>query len=94
MQKKSIQVPATTLEFFTYEKGGLKFYEFDASECEPPEPMINTLRGLALLKHKNERLVGTYFHEPFPLYERIPISFEYKPLELENGNFQVTFKKA
>jgi hypothetical protein len=94
LDKKLIQIPGTTLDFYTYEKGGLKYYEFDATECEPPEPMMNTLRGLAVLKSPNERLVGRYIHEPFPLYERIPFSFEYKPTELPNGDFEVVFKRV
>lgn len=94
MEKKLIKVPATTLDFYTYEKDGLRFYEFDATECEPPEPMMNTLRGLAMLKSDKERLVGFYFHEPFPLYERIPLTFEYEPTELEDGDFKVVFKRS
>ncbi|NPA59274.1 MAG: DUF2249 domain-containing protein [Epsilonproteobacteria bacterium] len=94
MDKRLIEVPATTLDFYTYEEDGLVFYEFDATECDPPEPMVNTMRGLGLLKNYNERLVGIYFHEPFPLYERIPISFEHEAIEMENGDFKVIFKKS
>lgn len=86
-------VEGTTLPFYTYEEDGLIYYKFDASLCTPPEPMVNTIRGLSLLKTTAHRLVGIYFHEPFPLYERIPITITHETKELENGTFEITFYK-
>jgi len=92
LNKKLVEVPGSTLPFYTYEKDGLTFFEFDATECNPPEPMVNTIRGLTLLKSETDRLVGLFFHEPFPLYERIPFTILHEVIELKNGDFQVTFK--
>ncbi len=92
MEKKLIEVPRTTLDFYQYEEDGLNFYEFDATKCQPPEPMVNTLCGISLLKSDKDRLVGIYFHEPFPLYDRIPLTISHEAKELENGDFRVTFK--
>lgn len=92
MNKELVEVPGATLPFQTYEKDGLTIYEFDARDCEAPEPMINTIRGLALLKSESDRLSGIFFHEPFPLYGRIPITIEHEAQELESGDFRVTFK--
>ena len=92
MKKELIQVPRTTLDFYKYEEDGLNFYEFNATACQPPEPMVNTICGLGLLKTKEDRLVGIYFHEPFPLYDRIPLTIAHEAVELENGDFKVTFK--
>lgn len=92
MEKKLIEVPRATLDFYQYEEDGLVFYEFDATKCQPPEPMVNTLCGLSLLKSDKDRLVGIYFHEPFPLYDRIPLTISHEAKELENGDFRVTFK--
>ena len=92
MNKELIEIPFATLDFYRYEKDGLVYYEFDARECNPPEPMINAMSGLGMLKNKNERLVGFFFHEPFPLYQKINNSFTFKSKELENGDFVVTFK--
>ncbi|WP_373004557.1 hypothetical protein [Sulfurimonas sp.] len=94
MNKKLVEIPGTTLPFYTYEKDGLTIYEFNATECNPPEPMVNTVKGLSLLKNENDRLVGLFFHEPFPLYERIPFTISHEAVELDSGDFQVTFKKA
>lgn len=92
--KERIEVPRTTLDFYKYEENGLIFYEYNAIGCQPPEPMVNTLAGLSLLKSKNDRLVGYFFHEPFPLYSRIPLTIEHEAKELENGDFRITFKLA
>ena len=83
MKKELVEVPGTTLPFYRYEEGDLILYEFDATECDPPEPMVNTIKGLALLQNDKDRLVGTFFHEPFPLYERIPMIFSHEAKELE-----------
>ncbi len=92
MTKSLLEVPGATLPFYTYEKDGFNFFEFDARECQSPEPMINTMRGLTLLKTSKDRVVGLYFHEPFPLYARIPLTIEHDAQELESGDFRITFK--
>ncbi len=92
MEKTLIEVPRATLNFYKYEEDGLTYYEFDATECQPPEPMINAIVGLSLLKSKNERLVGIFFHEPFPLYDRVPLSIAHEAIELDGGDFRITFK--
>ncbi len=92
MQKELISVPRATLDFYKYEENGLTFYEFNATNCQPPEPMINAMMGLTLLKSKKDRLVGIFFHEPFPLYERVPLTISHDAIELEDGDFKITFK--
>lgn len=94
MSKKLVEVPGTTLPFYTYEKDGLTFFEFNATECSPPEPMVNAIKGLALLKNEYDRLIGLFFHEPFPLYERIPFTISHEAVELDNGNIKVIFKRS
>ena len=93
MSKELVQVPHATLDFYKYEKDGLVYYEFNATECQPPEPMLNTISGLQMLTNNKERVVGTFFHEPFPLYQRISTHFNYEAKQLEDGDFQVTFSK-
>lgn len=92
MKKELISVPRATLDFYRYEEDGLNCYEFDATLCQPPEPMMNAIIGLSLLKSKNDRLVGIFFHEPFPLYERVPLTISHEAIELENGDFKIIFK--
>ncbi len=92
MSREKIEVPMATLEFVKYEENSLICYEFNATECQPPEPMVNAIHGLKLLKNKNDRLVGVFFHEPVPLYGRIGDVFEHNAKELENGDFKIVFK--
>ena len=93
MQKKLIEVPRATLDIYTYEKDGIQIYEFDATECSPPEPMVNTIVVLEMLQNIDDRLIVTFFHEPLPLYERLSQTFSYESQELENGDIIVTFRK-
>ena len=93
MQKKLIEVPRATLDIYSYEKDGIQVYEFNATECSPPEPMVNTIVSLELLKSETDILEVTFFHEPFPLYERISQEFSHSSQELENGDILVTFRK-
>lgn len=92
MQKELIEVQGATLDFYKYEEDGLTYFEFNATRCQPPEPMINAISGIRLLKSENDRLVGIFFHEPFPLYERIPLTIGHEAQELESGDIKVTFK--
>lgn len=93
MKKELVEVPFTTLDFYKYEKDGLIYYEFDARECEPPEPMMNAINGLKILQNNKYRLTGIFFHEPFPLFQKIPSSIEYISEECDNDDFSVTFFK-
>ena len=94
MSREKIEVPRATLDFYKYEEDGLTYYEYDATKCQPPEPMVNTMIGLNLLQNENDRLVGMFFHEPFPLYERIPLTIGHEAIEQEDGSFKITFKQV
>ncbi len=93
MQKKLVKIPRTTLDFYKYEEDGITYYEFDATQCQPPEPMVNAMNGLAMLQSDKERLVGIFFHEPVPLYNKIEEYFTHEAEELESGDFKIVFKR-
>ena len=92
MSREKVEVPMATLEFVKYEENGLTCYEFNATECQPPEPMVNTMVGMKMLKNEKDRLIGIFFHEPVPLYERVGQKFAYEATELENGDFKIVFR--
>ena len=94
MYKQKIETPGATIDFFKYEEDGLTYYEFNATQCSPPEPMVNAVNGLRLLQNENDRLVGIFFHEPTPLYDRIGTGFLYEAIALENGDFKIIFRRA
>ena len=93
MEKELITIPRVTLDVYKSIADGITTYEFDATECSPPEPMVNTILVLDKIKTQNEQLIVTFFHEPTPLYERVASKFSYESIELEDGNVQVTFKR-
>ena len=92
MSKELIEVPMATLKFYKYEEDGLTYYEFNATECSPPEPMVNAMHGLKLLSSQSDRLVGIFFHEPTPLYNKISAQVSHEATELESGDFKIVFK--
>ena len=92
-EKKLITIPRATLDIYNYSEDGLNIYEFNATECSPPEPMVNTIVTLEMLENDSDILRVTFFHEPFPLYERLEDSFSHDSVELESGDVLVTFKK-
>ena len=92
MSRELVEVARATLPFHKYEEDGLTYYEFNATECQPPEPMVNTMVAMSLLKSQSDRVVGIYFHEPFPLYERLPAAIKRESTELNNGDFRVVFR--
>ena len=93
LHKELVKIPRTTLDFYRYEEDGLIFYEFDATQSCAPEPMVNAMVALEMIKDENQRLVGTFFHEPMPLLSRISSVFSYESTELANGDFRIVFKK-
>ena len=93
MTKELVQIPRATLDIFKYELDGLIFYEFDATACQPPEPMVNTMVCLSLLQDENFRLVAAFFHEPTPLFEKTSVKYSHEATELESGDFRVVFQK-
>jgi len=92
MFKEKVTVPMASLDFFKYQEDGVTYYEFNATECSPPEPMVNTMHGLKMLQSKDDRLVGFFFHEPTPLYAKVGPNFSHEAEELEGGDFKITFK--
>lgn len=92
MFKEKIEVPRATLDVLRYEKDGLRFFEFDATRCQPPEPMVNTMVCLSLLENENDRLLGKFFHEPTPLYDKVSDKFVHTAKELESGDFDIIFQ--
>ncbi len=94
MDKQKVEIPGATIDFFKYEENGLTYYEFNATQCSPPEPMVNAMNGLRMLQNKDERLVGIFFHEPVPLYNRLGDQFSHEAIALESGDYKIIFKKV
>lgn len=94
MHKEKIEILGATIDFFKYKENGLTYYEFNATQCSAPEPMVNAMSGLRMLQSKDDRLVGIFFHEPIPLYNRLGDHFIHEAIALENGDFKIIFQRA
>ena len=91
MSRELVEVPRATLVFHKYEEDGLTYYEFNATQCQPPEPMVNAMVGLQNLKD-NEKLVMVNHKAPMGLFPKIENDFDFEVEELD-GVFKITFSK-
>lgn len=88
---KKIEIENSTVDFFEFIKNDLKYYYFDSSECAPPEPMVNAMLGLQLLKNDNEKLIMVNHKAPGGLFPKIENNFNYEVINIEDGKVQVVF---
>ena len=63
-----IEVAGATVDFFKLEKDGQSTYFFDTSKCGPPDPMVNAMCGLNLIKDTNSKLVMINHKAPGGLF--------------------------
>lgn len=89
---KKIEALGATVDFFKIEEGESTIYQFDTSECAPPEPMVNAMAGLQLLKNENEKLVMINHKAPMGLFPKIEADFDYVINE-EEGKTKIVFTK-
>ncbi|NKQ41280.1 MAG: hypothetical protein HF962_06895 [Sulfurovum sp.] len=90
--KELLEVEGATVPFFTYQEGETQVYEFDTSECGPPEPMVNAMCGLALIDAPNKRLDMLNHKKPMGLLEKIGQNFNISDEELDGGKFKISFE--
>ncbi len=88
---KKIEIENSTVDFYKFIKNGLTFYYFDTSLCGPPEPMINAMLGLQLLKEDNDRLIMINHTPPNGLFPKIEHNFSFEISQLEDDRVQVIF---
>jgi len=87
---KQIEVTGSTVDFFEKEEG---VFIFDTSECQPPEPMVNAMCGLQLLKNPSQKLEMINHKAPLGLFPKIADDFDYKIEETENDMVKIIFTK-
>ncbi len=87
--KSVLAVEGATVPFYQYEKDGFTCIEFDSSMCIPPEPMVNALLGLALVKDARTKLIMINHKSPMGLYPKIDKHFGIKESKLEDGKVKL-----
>lgn len=88
---KKIEIENSTVNFYEFIENDLKVYYFDSSECAPPEPMINAMLGLQLLKSTDDRLVMINHKAPSGLFPKIEKDFNFEVTNLDEDKVKVEF---
>jgi hypothetical protein len=86
-----IKVLGSTVDFFELIENGLSTYYFDTSKCGPPDPMVNAVSGLKLIKGTNNKLVMINHKSPSGLFNKLDADIAYEVEELGNGLVKVIF---
>ncbi len=91
MDRRALEIPGTTVSFWSYRVEGIEYVEFDCTHCQMPEPMVNLVYALKLLDAKDKRVVMINMQEPTPFYPRIADEVEWEVTPLENGDVKIIF---
>lgn len=86
-----IDVAGATVDFFKLEKDGQSTYYFDTSKCGPPEPMVNAVSGLKLIKGTSDKLVMINHKTPGGLFAKLQDDISHEIEETGTGLVKVTF---
>lgn len=86
-----IEVAGATVDFFKLEKDGESSYYFDTSKCGPPDPMVNAVCGLKLIKGTDDKLVMINHKTPGGLFSKLGDDISYETEMLEGGLVKIIF---
>ncbi len=90
-EAKKIEVAGATVDFFELVKDGQSNYYFDTSKCGPPDPMVNAMSGLRLIKNTNNKLIMINHKAPGGLFAKLDSDVSSEVENLDNGFVRVTF---
>ena len=90
-EASNIEVIGATVDFYVLEKDGQSTYYFDTSKCAPPEPMVNAMSGLKLIKGTNSKLVMINHKIPGGLFGKLEDDISHEEETLDGGFAKVTF---
>jgi hypothetical protein len=86
-----IEVTGATVDFFELPKDEVSTYYFDTSKCGPPDPMVNAMSGLRLIKNTNNILVMINHKAPGGLFGKLESDVSHSVENLEGGLVKVIF---
>ncbi len=91
---KEINVEGATVPFYEYKIGDTTYVEFDTSRCGPPEPMVNAMMALKLVREgKADKVIMINHKKPMGLLPKIEGEFNIESEEDENGIAKLVFTK-
>ena len=91
IEKKEIDVAGATVPFYEYTIGETQYYEFDTSKCGPPEPMVNAMSGLKLIKSPQQKVVMINHKKPMGLLDKIGENYNIDFEKMEDGSVKLIF---
>jgi len=92
VEASKIDVIGASVDFFKLEKDGESTYYFDTSKCGPPEPMVNAMCGLKLIKGTDAKLVMINHKTPGGLFAKLGDDISYETSDAEGGLVKITFR--
>jgi len=90
-EASKIEVTGATVDFFELAKDGVSTYYFDTSKCGPPDPMVNAMSGLRLIKNTNNTLVMINHKAPGGLFGKLEADIAHTAENVEGGLVKITF---
>lgn len=87
---QKIEVEGASVDFYELIEDGLSTYYFDTSKCGPPEPMVNAMSGLKLIKGTNNKLVMINHKAPGGLFAKLDDDISHSVEEVD-GLVVITF---
>lgn len=90
-EASKIEVTGATVDFYKLEKDGESTYYFDTSKCGPPDPMVNAVCGLKLIKGSSDKLVMINHKTPGGLFAKLGDDISYEIQQTPEGLVKVIF---
>ncbi|MCF6173341.1 MAG: hypothetical protein L3J44_06110, partial [Campylobacteraceae bacterium] len=88
---KEIKVEGQTVPFFEYKIEDTTYIEFDTSRCGPPEPMVNAMLAVGLIKDKNTKVIMVNHKSPAGLLPKINANLYIEEGTMKNGKAKLVF---
>lgn len=88
---KEIKVEGQTVPFYEYKINDTTYIEFDTSRCGPPEPMVNAMLAVGLIKDKNTKVIMVNHKSPAGLLPKINANYNIEEGTTEDGKAKLIF---
>lgn len=89
---EQITVKGASVDFYKEIRDGINYYIFDSSELGPPEPMVNAMAGLQMLK-EGEVLEMINHSAPAVLFSRVEKEFDHEVLPHVDEKVRILFRR-
>jgi len=88
---KELKVEGQTVPFYKYKINDVTYIEFNTSRCGPPEPMVNAMLAIALIKDKNTKVIMVNHKSPAGLLPKINQNFGIEEGTTSDGKVKLVF---